>query len=84
MPNKKQRIVFDANFFICMLQIRARNIIGNLSKAANELGYEYYISEIVFEEIKAPQTYIEKLRQIINGGRLSQDAVMFTQNSEML
>ena len=66
MPNKKQRIVFDANFFICMLQIRARNIIGNLSKAANELGYEYYISEIVFEEIKAPQTYIEKLRQIIN------------------
>jgi len=66
MPDKKQRIVFDANFFICMLQIRARNIIGNLTKAANELGYEYYISEIVFDEIKAPQTYKEKLRQIIN------------------
>lgn len=65
MPDKKQRIVFDANFFICMLQIRARNIIGNLTKAANELGYEYYISEIVFDEIKAPQTYKEKLRQII-------------------
>jgi len=66
MPDKKQRIVFDANFFICMLQIRARNIIGNLTKAANELGYEYYISEIVFDEIKAPHTYIEKLRKIIN------------------
>jgi hypothetical protein len=49
-----------------MLQIRARNIIGNLTKAAKELGYEYYISEIVFDEIKAPQTYKEKLRQIIN------------------
>ncbi|MCK4287518.1 MAG: hypothetical protein KAX18_15005, partial [Candidatus Lokiarchaeota archaeon] len=66
MPDKKQRVVFDANFFICMLQIRARNIIGNLTKAANELGYEYFISEIVFDEIKAPQTYKEKLRQIIN------------------
>jgi tetratricopeptide (TPR) repeat protein len=66
MPDKKQRLVLDANFFICMLQIRARNIIGNLTKAANELGYEYYISEIVFDEIKAPQTYKEKLRQIIN------------------
>jgi tetratricopeptide (TPR) repeat protein len=66
MHDKKQRVVFDANFFICMLQIRARNIIGNLAKAANELGYEYYISEIVFDEIKAPHTYREKLRQIIN------------------
>ncbi|MHA2036598.1 MAG: hypothetical protein ACW98X_09210 [Promethearchaeota archaeon] len=66
MPDKKQRLVFDANFFICMLQIRARNIIGNLAKAADELGYEYYISETVFDEIKAPHTYKEKLRQIID------------------
>ncbi len=66
MPDKKQRLVFDANFFICMLQIRARNIIENLAKAAKELGYEYYISEIVFDEIKAPHTYKDKLRQIID------------------
>ncbi len=66
MPDKKHKLVFDANFFICMLQIRARNILGNLSKAANELGYEYYISEVVFDEIKAPHTYKEKLRQIVN------------------
>ncbi len=66
MPEKKERMVFDANFFICMLQIRARNIIGNLERAANELGYEYFISEVVFDEIKAPHTYKDKLRQIMN------------------
>jgi hypothetical protein len=66
MPDKKEYFVFDANFFICMLQIRARNILGNLEKAANELGYKYYISDVVFDEIKAPHTYIEKLKQILN------------------
>ena len=66
MPDKKEYVVFDANFFICMLQIRARNILGNLEKAAKELGYEYYISEVVFNEIKAPHTYKDKLRQILN------------------
>ncbi|MFW9821348.1 MAG: hypothetical protein ACFFE4_00340 [Candidatus Thorarchaeota archaeon] len=66
MPVIKQKLVFDANFFICMLQIRAKNIIGNLTKVAKELGFEYYISEVVFDEIKAPHTYKEKLRQIIN------------------
>ncbi|MHA2326725.1 MAG: hypothetical protein ACXACB_15055, partial [Promethearchaeota archaeon] len=65
MPDRKEKLVFDANFFICMLQIRARNIIGNLEKAAKELGYEYYISEVVFNEIKAPHTYKDKLRQIM-------------------
>ncbi len=66
MPDKKEYFVFDANFFICMLQIRARNILGNLEKAAKELGYEYYISEVVFNEIKAPHTYKDKLRQMLN------------------
>ena len=66
MSDKKEYLVFDANFFICMLQIRARNIIGNLEKVAKELGYEYYISDVVFDEIKAPHTYIEKLKQILN------------------
>jgi len=66
MPSKKEYLVFDANFFICMLQIRARNILGNLERAAKELGYEYYISEVVFNEIKAPHTYKDKLRQMLN------------------
>ncbi|KKM02352.1 hypothetical protein LCGC14_1785280, partial [marine sediment metagenome] len=63
---KKDKVVFDANFFICMLQIRARNILGNLEIAANELDYEFYISKVVFNEIKAPHTYLDKLRQILN------------------
>jgi hypothetical protein len=66
MSTKKERIVFDANFFICMLQIKARNFLGNLNKAAEDLGYEYYISQTVFDEIKAPHTYIDKLKSIIN------------------
>ncbi|MFX1302318.1 MAG: tetratricopeptide repeat protein [Promethearchaeota archaeon] len=66
MSTKKERIVFDANFFICMLQIKARNFLDNLHKAAEDLGYEYYISQIVFNEIKAPHTYINKLKSIIN------------------
>jgi hypothetical protein len=66
MPVKKEYLVFDANFFICMLQIRARNILKNLEKAGKELGYEFYISEVVFNEIKAPHTYRDKLRLILN------------------
>ena len=66
MSDKKECLVFDANFFICMLQIRARNILGNLEKAAKELGYEYYISDVVFDEIKAPHTYKDKLKEILN------------------
>ena len=66
MPPKKERIIFDANFFICMLQIKARNILGNLNKAAEDLGYEYYISQVVFDEIKAPHTYKDKLKSFVN------------------
>ncbi len=60
------RFVFDANFFICMLQIKARNILGNLKKVAEDLGYEYYISQTVFDEIKAPHTYRDKMESFIN------------------
>ena len=66
MPKRKEKIIFDANFFICMLQIRARNILGNLNKAAEDLGYDYYISRVVLKEIKAPPTFIEKLQKIVN------------------
>ncbi|MFX1417839.1 MAG: hypothetical protein ACFE9N_02840 [Promethearchaeota archaeon] len=70
MPDKKERIVFDANFFICMLQIKARNILGNLEKVSEDLGYEYYISQDVFDEIKAPHTYKDKLKSFVNVERV--------------
>jgi len=60
------RFVFDANFFICMLQIKARNILGNLKKIGEDLGYKYYISQTVFDEIKAPHTYKDKMESFIN------------------
>ncbi len=62
----KQRIIFDANYFICMLQIKARNVLKNLEIIAQDFGYEYYISQIVFDEIKAPHTYKDKLESIVN------------------
>lgn len=75
MPNRKEKIIFDANFFICMLQIRARNILGNLSKAAEDLGYDYYISRVVLNEIKAPHTFLEKLQTIINVVEISPNEI---------
>ncbi|MFX1570827.1 MAG: tetratricopeptide repeat protein [Promethearchaeota archaeon] len=66
MPANQERIIFDANFFICMLQIKARNILSNLNTAAEDLGYKYYISQVVFNEIKAPHTYKEKLKSFVN------------------
>ncbi len=65
------RFVFDANFFICMLQIKARNILGNLKRVAEELGYKYYISQTVFDEIKAPHTYRDKMKSFINVEKVS-------------
>lgn len=62
----KQRIIFDANFFICMLQIKARNFLNNLEIISEDLGYEYYISQVVLDEVKAPHTYKEKLKNIIH------------------
>jgi len=66
MSAKNEIIVFDANFFICMNSIRAKNILGNLEKAGSDLGFKYYISAVVFEEIKAPTTFRDKFQKIIN------------------
>ncbi len=66
MSVNQERIIFDANFFICMLQIKARNILPNLDKAAEDLGFDYYISQVVFDEIKAPHTYKDKLKSFVN------------------
>ena len=59
-------IVFDANFFICMNSIRARDILKNLNQAGLELGFDYYISLIVFNEIKSSHTFKEKFQEFIN------------------
>jgi len=74
MPSPN-RFVFDANFFICMLQIKARNILGNLKKAVEDLGYEYYISQIVFDEIKAPHTYKDKMKSFMNIEEISANEI---------
>jgi len=66
MSAKNEIIVFDANFFICMNSIRAKNFLGNLEKAGSDLGFKYYISAVVFEEIKAPTTFRDKFQKIIN------------------
>ena len=47
----KEIIVFDANFFICMLQIHAKDVLKNLEKASKDLDLDYYISEIVSKEV---------------------------------
>ncbi|TXT67084.1 MAG: hypothetical protein BAJALOKI1v1_190027 [Promethearchaeota archaeon] len=68
---KKEVLVFDANFFICMLSVNAPEILENLERAGSELGYDYYISERVFNEIKAPTEFKSKLATIINIKRIS-------------
>lgn len=66
MALKNELFVFDANFFICMNSIRAKNILENLAQAGSDLEFKYYISDVVFDEIKAPNTYREKFQKIIN------------------
>ncbi|MFX0077246.1 MAG: hypothetical protein ACFE96_17520, partial [Candidatus Hermodarchaeota archaeon] len=66
MSTKNEIIVFDANFFICMNSIRAKNLLENLKRAGSDLGFKYYISAIVFDEIKAPSTFREKFQKIID------------------
>jgi len=66
MTKKNEIIVFDANFFICMNSIRAKNILENLNRVSSDLGFEYYISLIVFNEIKSSHTFREKFKEFIN------------------
>ena len=65
MP-KKELIIFDANFFIMTRAVQARGLLKNLKNAADELNLEYFISEVVFNEIKAPENYKNRFKQIIN------------------
>jgi len=49
-----------------MNSIRAKDILENLSRVRTDLGFEYYISLIVFNEIKASHTFKEKFQEFIN------------------
>lgn len=75
MPEKKELIVFDANFFICCLAVKARDLTINLKKAATDTGLDYYISDVVFNEIKAPATFKNKLKQIMTVVKIDQSEV---------
>jgi len=66
MPKRKELVIFDANFFIMLLSVKVRHTIDNLEKVAQQIGFEYYISEMVFDEVKASHTYKEKLAKIMN------------------
>ena len=66
MSKPNEIIVFDANFFICLLSIHVKDVLKNLERAGNELGLNYNISEVVFDEVKAPHTYRERLAGFVN------------------
>ena len=66
MSKKNEIIVFDTNFFICMNSIRAKDLLKNLSRVGSDLGFNYYISLVVFNEIKSSNTFKEKFREFIN------------------
>lgn len=66
MSKKNEIIVFDANFFICLNSIRAKDILKNLSRVSSDLGFDYYISLIVFNEIKSSHTFKEQFKEFIN------------------
>ncbi|MBN1214999.1 MAG: hypothetical protein JXA99_06090 [Candidatus Lokiarchaeota archaeon] len=65
MTIKKEIYVFDANFFICMISINARDIISHLKKIASDLNYEFFISSVVFDEIKVIDSFKEDLKNIL-------------------
>ncbi len=75
MVETKEMIVFDANFFICAISIRAKNFLRNLEHAGKELGLDYYISERVFDEIKAPHTFKDRFKAFINIEKILQSEI---------
>lgn len=70
MSKSNEIIVFDANFFICLLSIHAKDVLKNLERAGSELGLNYNISEVVFDEVKAPNTYRQRLSEFVNVERI--------------
>jgi len=49
-----------------MNSIRAKDILKNLSRVGSDLGFDYYISLVVFNEIKSSHTFKEKFKEFIN------------------
>jgi len=75
MAGKREIIVFDANFFICCLSVEARDLTINLKKAATDTGLDYYISDVVFEEIKTSATFKDQLKEIMTVVKIDQSEV---------
>ncbi len=68
----RQITIFDANFFICMNEIRAKKILENLETAGKLLGLEFFISEKVFFEIKGVNaSFREKFQSFIHVKQIS-------------
>jgi len=77
----KEIIVFDANFFICMLSIHAKDVLKNLEKASKDLDLDYYISEVVFSEVKGPHTYRNRLSQFLNIENVTDSEITIVKNN---
>ncbi|TXT58479.1 MAG: hypothetical protein BAJALOKI2v1_360025 [Promethearchaeota archaeon] len=80
MSPQKEFIIFDANFFICMLSIRVKNVLRNLEKAGKELNLNYYMSQQVFDEVKAPHTFKNTLKRFVKIQNVSSSEVKSVKN----
>ncbi len=52
VPPAKEYYIFDANFFITVQQINPPKFFERFRQAKEELGWDFFISEQVFKEIK--------------------------------
>jgi len=75
MVETREKVIFDANFFICAISIRAKNFLKNLETAGKELGLSYYITNLVFNEVKAPQTFKNRFKDFINVEKILQSEI---------
>jgi tetratricopeptide (TPR) repeat protein len=65
-----EKIVLDANFFIMLLSIKTHSVLSNLEKASKILGLKYFVSEMVYNEVKAPQTFKDRLKEFVSVERI--------------
>ncbi|TXT62591.1 MAG: hypothetical protein BAJALOKI3v1_540009 [Promethearchaeota archaeon] len=79
--SKNESIIFDANFFICMLSIEVRDIIKNLQKAAEDLKLNFYTTQCVFDEVKAPAEFKKGLEKIITIKEIDEKAINDIKNN---
>ncbi|MBD3215455.1 MAG: hypothetical protein GF311_22790 [Candidatus Lokiarchaeota archaeon] len=79
--SKNESIIFDANFFICMLSIEVRDILKNLQKAAEELELNLYTTQCVFDEVKAPDEFKKGLENFITIKEIDEKAINNIKNN---